>query len=158
MNGNLKEEKKVFAANGIKNTGFYYTKSLIQGKYKLPILYCLQLDGPTRCNELLRKMETATFRSLTKALKELEADGLIIRKDYGEIPPPPSRVQPLRAQPLPGAGAGCFLPLGTGASGGCGSYGLTQAKRFYIYFYNTYPTGRTGRRLPGVRLSVHHLK
>ncbi len=87
MNGNLKEEKKVFAANGIKNTGFYYTKSLIQGKYKLPILYCLQLDGPTRYNELLRKMETATFRSLTKALKELEADGLIIRKDYGEIPP-----------------------------------------------------------------------
>lgn len=30
MNNNLNEEKKVFAANGIKNTGFYYTKSLIQ--------------------------------------------------------------------------------------------------------------------------------
>ena len=60
---------------------------MIQGKYKLPILYCLQLDGPTRYNELLRKMETATYRSLTKALKELEDDGLIIRKDYGEIPP-----------------------------------------------------------------------
>lgn len=49
--------------------------------------HCLQLDGPTRYNELQRKMETATFRSLSKALKELEADGLIIRKDYGEIPP-----------------------------------------------------------------------
>ena len=84
---NLNEEKKVFAVNGIKNTGFYYTKTLVQGKYKLPILYCLQLDGPTRYNELLRKMETATYRSLTKALKELEDDGLIIRKDFGEIPP-----------------------------------------------------------------------
>lgn len=87
MDNKLKEEKRVFAANGIKNTGFYYTKSLIQGKYKLPILYCLQLDGPTRYNELLRKMETATYRSLTTALKELEKDGLIIRKDYKEIPP-----------------------------------------------------------------------
>ncbi len=87
MNADLKEEKRVFAANGIQNTGFYYTKSLIQGKYKLPILYCLQLDGPTRYNELLRKMKTATYRSLSKALKELERDGLIIRKDYGEIPP-----------------------------------------------------------------------
>lgn len=87
MKSDLKQEKRVFAANGIKNTGFYYTKSLIQGKYKLPILYCLQLDGPTRYNELMRKMETATYRSLTKALKELEDDGLIIRKDYGEIPP-----------------------------------------------------------------------
>ncbi|WP_294809774.1 helix-turn-helix domain-containing protein [uncultured Gemmiger sp.] len=76
-----------FAVNGIKNTGFYYTKSLLEGKYKLPILYCLQLDGPTRYNELQRKMETATFRSLSKALKELETDGLITRKDYGEIPP-----------------------------------------------------------------------
>ena len=60
---------------------------LIPVKNKLPILYCLQLDGPTRYNELQRKMKTATFRSLSKALKELEADGLIIRKDYGEIPP-----------------------------------------------------------------------
>lgn len=87
MDRGLTEEKKVFAADGIKNTGFYYTKSLIQGKYKLPILYCLQLDGPARYNELLRKMETATCRSLTKALRELERDGLILRKDHGEIPP-----------------------------------------------------------------------
>ena len=81
------DEQRRFALNGINNTGFYYTKSITEGKYKLPILYCLQLDGPTRYNELQRKMETATFRSLSKALKELEADGLIIRKDYGEIPP-----------------------------------------------------------------------
>lgn len=71
----------MYACSGV----FDYTKSLIQGKYKLPILYCLQLDGPTRYNELLRKMETATCRSLTKALKELEEDGLIIRKSGAHI-------------------------------------------------------------------------
>ena len=87
MSDNQIHEQHRFAIEGIKNTGFYYTKSLVDGKYKLPILYCLQLDGPTRYNKLQRKMETATFRSLSKALKELEADGLIIRKDYGEIPP-----------------------------------------------------------------------
>ena len=87
MSDNQKHEQRRFAIEGIKNTGFYYTKSLVDGKYKLPIHDCLQLDGPTRYNELQRKMETATFRSLSKALKELEADGLIIRKDYGEIPP-----------------------------------------------------------------------
>jgi len=87
MDNQSNEKKKVFAEHGIHNTGFYYTKTLVQGKYKLPILYCLQLDGPTRYNELLRKMETATYRSLTSALKELEADDLIIRTEYSQIPP-----------------------------------------------------------------------
>ena len=87
MSNNQIHEQRRFAIDGIKNTGLFIPKMLVNGKYKLPILYCLQLDGPTRYNELQRKMETATFRSLSKALKELESDGLIIRKDYGEIPP-----------------------------------------------------------------------
>ena len=87
MSDNQKHEQRRFAIEGIKNTGFYYTKSLVDGKYKLPILYCLQLDGPTRYNELQRKMETATFRSLSNALKELEADDLIIRTEYPQVPP-----------------------------------------------------------------------
>lgn len=87
MNNGAAEKKVVFAEHGIANTGFSYTMSLVKGKYKLPILYCLAIDGPTRCNELKRKMETATFRSLTSALKELEADGLIVRREYEQIPP-----------------------------------------------------------------------
>lgn len=71
MSDNQKHEQRRFAIDGIKNTGFYYTKSLVDGKYKLPILYCLQLDGSTRYNELQRKMETATFRSLSNALNVL---------------------------------------------------------------------------------------
>ena len=81
------EKERRFAVNGIENTGFYYTMSLIRGKYKLPILYCLYLNGTTRYHELKRLMETATFRSLTNALKDLEADGLIVRKEYPQIPP-----------------------------------------------------------------------
>ena len=42
MSDNQIHEQHRFAIEGIKNTGFYYTKSLVDGKYKLPILYCLQ--------------------------------------------------------------------------------------------------------------------
>lgn len=44
------------------------------------------MNGPTRYNELKRRLEAATFRSLTNSLKELEADGLISRKEYSQIP------------------------------------------------------------------------
>ena len=84
----MSEQKtRIFAAHGIQNTGFYHTMSLVRGKYKLPILYCLYLNGPTRYNELKRLMETATFRSLTNALKELDNEGLIIRREFEQIPP-----------------------------------------------------------------------
>lgn len=72
---------------GIQHTGFYYTMSLIKGKYKLGIIYCLMMNGPTRYNELKRRLEAATFRSLTNSLKELETDGLVERKEYSQIPP-----------------------------------------------------------------------
>ena len=42
------KEGVVFARNGIENTGFAYAFSLIEGKYKLPVLFCLYLDGTTR--------------------------------------------------------------------------------------------------------------
>ena len=76
-----------FAKYGIKRTGFYYAMSLIKGKYKLPIIYCLMMNGSTRYNELKRKIEAPAFRSLTNSLKELENDGLIVRKEYPQIPP-----------------------------------------------------------------------
>lgn len=79
--------KAEFAKYGIKRTGFYYAMSLIKGKYKLPIIYCLMMNGPTRYNELKRKIEAPAFRSLTNSLKELENDGLIVRKEYPQIPP-----------------------------------------------------------------------
>lgn len=55
--------------------------------YKLPVLFCLYLDGTTRYNELKRKLAPATYKSLTSALRGLVADGLVNRVEYPQVPP-----------------------------------------------------------------------
>ena len=70
-----------------KNTGFSYTLSLISGKYKMVILYCLMEFETVRFNEMKRYLKTVTDKTLSINLKELEADNLIIRTEYPQIPP-----------------------------------------------------------------------
>ena len=70
-----------------EDTGFSYTLSLISGKYKMIILYCLMEYGPVRFNQLQRYLKTISDRTLSQNLKELEADGLIHREMYPQIPP-----------------------------------------------------------------------
>lgn len=60
--------------------------SLIDGKWKCVILFRL-LDGTNRFNELRRKMPGVTQRMLTNQLREMEADGLVERKVYAQVPP-----------------------------------------------------------------------
>ena len=51
------------------------------------ILYLLS-EGPVRFNELQRRMpEEMTHTTLSRQLKTLEQEGLIIRKEYQQIPP-----------------------------------------------------------------------
>lgn len=72
----------------IKETGFSYTLSLIGGKYKMTVLYWLsESKAPIRYNELKRVIGAITHKSLSQTLKELEADGLIRRQQYEQIPP-----------------------------------------------------------------------
>ena len=59
---------------------------LIQGKWAIIIMYYLSL-GPTRFNELQRKLPKMTHATLSNQLKQLEAEGLIHRKEYAQIPP-----------------------------------------------------------------------
>lgn len=70
-----------------EDTGFSYTLSLISGKYKMVILYCLMEFEVVRYNELKRYVKSATDKTLSRNLKELEADQLINRKEYPQIPP-----------------------------------------------------------------------
>lgn len=58
----------------------------LAGKWRPMIIFWL-MEGPLRFNELQRRLNSVTHRTLSKTLKEMEADGLVIRKDYGEIPP-----------------------------------------------------------------------
>lgn len=70
-----------------EETGYSYTLSLISGKYKPVILYCLMEYKAVRFNELQRYLKKVTDKTLSQHLKELEADGLILRKVYPQIPP-----------------------------------------------------------------------
>ena len=69
------------------DTGYSYTLSLIAGKYKPIILYCLMEYEPVRFNEMQRYLGRVADKTLSQNLKELERDGLIHRKMYPEIPP-----------------------------------------------------------------------
>lgn len=75
-------EKASFA-----DTGFSYAMSLISGKHKMVILYCLMEYEPVRFNEMKRYLSAITDKTLSSNLKELEADRLIVRKAYPQIPP-----------------------------------------------------------------------
>ena len=72
----------------IKDTGFGYTLSVSGGKYKMIILYWLSEYKPViRFNELKRCIGTITYKTLSNTLKEMEADQLVIRTEYPQIPP-----------------------------------------------------------------------
>lgn len=71
----------------LKDTGFGYTLSLIGGKYKMIIMYKLAEHKVMRHNELKRSIGTISFKTLSVMLKELEADGLIIREEFPQVPP-----------------------------------------------------------------------
>ena len=70
-----------------EDTGFSYTLSLISGKYKMVILYCLMEYEVVRFNELKRYLKNISDKTLSTNLKELEADHLIVRTEYPQIPP-----------------------------------------------------------------------
>lgn len=63
-----------------------FAMSVIGGKWKVQIICALNNKGTLRYNELRRKLDGVSNAALAKALKEMEADGLVVRREYLEIP------------------------------------------------------------------------
>ena len=91
-----------------EDTGFAYTLSLISGKHKMVILYCLMEFETVRFNELKRYLKTISDKTLSTNLKELEKDRLIIRTEY----PAEGGVQPFRKREVIDDCTGSTLHLG----------------------------------------------
>lgn len=71
----------------MENCSIEYALKIINGKWKLLILWTMSKNGVIRFNELQRKVNGISSLMLSKNLKELEEDSLVIRHQYNEIPP-----------------------------------------------------------------------
>lgn len=60
---------------------------MLQGKWKTQILYAMSLHDVIRFGQLKKEVPGITNTMLTSTLRELEADGLIDREQFNEIPP-----------------------------------------------------------------------
>ncbi|HNN72620.1 MAG TPA: helix-turn-helix domain-containing protein [Ferruginibacter sp.] len=74
----------------IHNQRFYnpvdYVLQLIGGTWKVPVLWRLRKRS-LRYTELEKDIPHISQKMLTKALKELEADGLVSKTTFAEVPP-----------------------------------------------------------------------
>lgn len=61
--------------------------NMINGKWKMIILWHLNKDNFKRFGELKRIIPEASSKVLSAQLRQLESDGLIFRKVYSEVPP-----------------------------------------------------------------------
>jgi DNA-binding HxlR family transcriptional regulator len=62
------------------------TLRVVGGRWKVLVLYHL-LEGTKRFGELTRALKGVSARTLSKQLRELEADGVVSRRVYPQIPP-----------------------------------------------------------------------
>jgi DNA-binding HxlR family transcriptional regulator len=59
---------------------------LIGGKWSMLVL-CTLRAGPARTGELKRRLDGVSAKMLTQTLRELERHGIVVREDFGEVPP-----------------------------------------------------------------------
>lgn len=68
-------------------TGKDLALSVIGGRWKIVIIWCLLQQSPLRLSELQKKLPDANQRMLIRQLRELEEDKVITRAVYPVVPP-----------------------------------------------------------------------
>jgi DNA-binding HxlR family transcriptional regulator len=86
VNQTVKEKKIEIKTHGPEECPITATIGVIGGKWKPPLIWIL-LKGPMRFGELGKMMPDIALKVLSRQLKELEAEGIIIRQAYPEVPP-----------------------------------------------------------------------
>lgn len=71
----------------INSKPFEYTLSIFSGKWKMIIMFWLWHCKVMRYGEIKKSVKGITHKMLSSQLKELEADNIIVRKEYAQIPP-----------------------------------------------------------------------
>lgn len=61
--------------------------SVIGGRWKIAIIWCLLQQSPLRLNEIQKKLSGVNQRMLIRQLRELEEDHIITRVVYPVVPP-----------------------------------------------------------------------
>lgn len=61
-------------------------QKVLQGKWTILIMHYLS-EGPVRFNQLLKMLPDMTHATLSKQLKQMEQNGLVIRTEYPQVPP-----------------------------------------------------------------------
>ena len=85
--GECNVSKNYIANECLSGAGFRYTLSLINGKYKMTILYTLMEFGVGRLSEMKKYIGEIPYKTLRTALRELEANQSVYREEYPQIPP-----------------------------------------------------------------------
>ena len=62
-------------------------QAVLSGKWKILILWYVAFYRVQRFGALLRRLDGITQSTLTRQLRELEADGFLHREVYPEVPP-----------------------------------------------------------------------
>lgn len=65
---------------------FVTAQRLLQGKWSILVMHHLS-QGPVRFNELQRRLPRMTHATLSRQLKQMEQDSLIVREDLGGAVP-----------------------------------------------------------------------
>ncbi|RBQ07847.1 winged helix-turn-helix transcriptional regulator [Pedobacter miscanthi] len=80
----MKENEKKYGA--AEECPITLAIQVIGGKWK-PIIIWGLISGPKRFGEIHRNIAGMSLKVLSRQLKDLESDGIIIRTSYGEVPP-----------------------------------------------------------------------